>query len=527
MNGATNAAGRAVDVHGDVEAGLLLELVERVADLLDRLVGAVERRAEDRDDADRVLVAELHGLLGGEIEAVPLHRDEAHLDVPVVRELLPADLDVDAHDDVRLVGRLALGRAALLPAALEREAAEHGRLARPGRRAAGRLVGVGRVPQPAEDVDAAHLELRGLRVLVLVDHVLVEALGHELLGLRLHPRGDERGQVQARVAVEHQLVVDDLVGDVGRQLALGDLVARDVPALEREQRRDGQVFLLFLLCLRVLQRHGGLPSSGSSAILADRAYIPHVNFFVAADAYDRFMGRYSVLLAPGFADFGGVAAGQRVLDVGCGPGALTTELVERLGPEAVAAVDPSEPFVVAARERHPGVDVQQAPAEQLPFEGDAFDAALAQLVVHFMSDPAAGVLEMARVTRAGGVVAACVWDHGSGQGPLSLFWEAARELDPGTADESQMAGAHEGDLTKLFEGAGLREIKETALPVSLEHSSFDEWWEPYTMGVGPVGVYAAGLEPERLAELRALCREKLPEAPFTLTSRAWSARGRA
>src|SRR5262249_13435030 len=170
-----------------------------------------------------------------------------------------------------------------------------------------------------------------------------------------------------------------------------------------------------------------------------------LTFAVQAELYDRFMGRYSTPLAPKLADCAGVRAGQRVLDVGCGPGALTEELVARLGPESVAAVDPSEPFVAAARERHPGVDVQQAGAEELPFPDAAFDAALAQLVIHFMADAPAGVAEMKRVTRDGGVVAACVWDHGGGHGPLSLFWEAARELEPDTDDESRLLGASEGD----------------------------------------------------------------------------------
>src|SRR5215207_1528593 len=115
------------------------------------------------------------------------------------------------------------------------------------------------------------------------------------------------------------------------------------------------------------------------------------------------MGRYSLLLSPQLADLAGVRMGQRVLDVGCGPGALTAELVRRLEPSAVAAVDPSESFVSAARSRYPGVDVQQASAEDLPFTDDSFDVSLAQLVVHFMSDPIAGLKEMARVTRQGGV----------------------------------------------------------------------------------------------------------------------------
>jgi len=250
-----------------------------------------------------------------------------------------------------------------------------------------------------------------------------------------------------------------------------------------------------------------------------------VSFAVPADAYDRFMGRYSVLLSAPFADLAGIAGGRRVLDVGCGPGALTAELVARVGPDAVSAVDPSEPFVAAARARNPAADVQQASAEQLPFPDRTFDAALAQLVVHFMSDPAAGMAEMKRVTREGGVVAACVWDHGGGQGPLSPLWEAARELDAEVKGESRLVGSREGDLAQLFENAGLREVEETALSVSVEHPSFEEWWEPFTFGVGPAGSYVAGLDADRRAQLRERCRAALPDAPFALTARAWTARG--
>jgi SAM-dependent methyltransferase len=252
-----------------------------------------------------------------------------------------------------------------------------------------------------------------------------------------------------------------------------------------------------------------------------------MSFDVAAEAYDRFMGRYSRLLSPQIADLAGVRRGQRVLDVGSGPGALTAELVARLGPSFVAAVDPSEPFVAAAQARNPGVDVRRASAEQLPFADDSFDATLAQLVVHFMSDPVAGLAEMARVTRPGGVVAASVWDHGGGNGPLSLFWDAARELEPGVHDESQMAGARAGHLTELFEAAGLREVTETSLAADLQHATFEEWWQPFVLGVGPAGQYAAGLDPERLAGLRDACRRRLPGVPFVITARAWAARGLA
>jgi SAM-dependent methyltransferase len=252
-----------------------------------------------------------------------------------------------------------------------------------------------------------------------------------------------------------------------------------------------------------------------------------VSFDVAADAYDRFMGRYSRMLAPQLAEFGRVRAGQRVIDVGCGPGALTAELVARIGPGSVAAVDPSEPFVVAVRARNPGIDVRRATAEQLPFPDRSFDAALAQLVVHFMSDPVAGLAEMARVTRHDGVVAACVWDHGGGQGPLSVFWDAARLRDPDVHDESHLAGARDGHLAELFEAAGLREIEQMTLSANLEHQSFEEWWEPFTGSVGPAGSYVASLDRNGQAELREACRALLPKPPFVITARAWASRGLA
>ncbi len=237
------------------------------------------------------------------------------------------------------------------------------------------------------------------------------------------------------------------------------------------------------------------------------------------------MGRYSVLIAPQLADFAAVTAGQRVLDVGCGPGALTTELVSRLGADLVSAIDPSETFVSAASDRHPGVDVRLGSAEQLPFADQTFDGVLAQLVVHFMADPTQGLSEIVRVIRPGGVVAACVWDHAGGQGPLSLFWDAARELDSDIEDESQLAGAREGGLARLFHAAGLREIEETALTVNVQHPSFDDWWEPFTLGVGPAGSYTAALDARRQAQLRERCREAVPAAPFVLRAQAWAARG--
>jgi len=250
-----------------------------------------------------------------------------------------------------------------------------------------------------------------------------------------------------------------------------------------------------------------------------------MSFSAGPEAYDRFMGRYSTPLAPRFADFASIGEAQRVLDVGCGPGALTGELVRRFGADAVAAVDPSPGFVEAAGRRNPGVDVRRAEAESLPFDDGSFDAVLAQLVVHFMTDPAAGIAEMRRVARGGGIVTACVWDHAGGAGPLARFWDAARELDPGVADESDLPGAREGDLERLLHEAGLGDVEERLLTVEVEHGSFDEWWEPFTLGVGPAGAYVQGLAEDARDRLRERCRELHPDAPFAVSASAWAARG--
>jgi SAM-dependent methyltransferase len=246
-----------------------------------------------------------------------------------------------------------------------------------------------------------------------------------------------------------------------------------------------------------------------------------MGFDVSADAYDLFMGRYSEPLAVQFADAAGVRAGQRALDVGCGPGALTRQLVERLGVGGVAAVDPTGSFVAAARQRFPEVDVRPAFAEELPFADEAFDAALAQLVVPFMADPVAGLREMARVTRSGGVVAASVWRHAEATGPLSTFWAAVREVDPHAWDETAVAGTRPGHLTELFAAAGLPSTETTTLTVNVPFRSFDEWWEPYTLGVGPAGTYVARLDDEQRAALRERCARRLSSEPFAIQGSAW------
>jgi SAM-dependent methyltransferase len=250
-----------------------------------------------------------------------------------------------------------------------------------------------------------------------------------------------------------------------------------------------------------------------------------MTFDVSADAYDRFMGRYSAPLSPQLADLAGVAEGQRALDVGCGSGMLTGELVRRLGAGSVAAVDPSERFVDAVRARFPGVDVRRGAAEDLPHGDGEFDAALSQLVVHFMRDPVAGLREMARVTRPGGAVAASVWDLAGGRAPISPFWRAAVALDPNARGEMAVTGGRAGHLESLFAEAGLEDVRAVEQPAVVEHPTFDDWWGPFTLGVGPAGSYLVDLDEQRQAAVRERCRAELGDGPFSLPAFVWAVCG--
>jgi SAM-dependent methyltransferase len=253
-------------------------------------------------------------------------------------------------------------------------------------------------------------------------------------------------------------------------------------------------------------------------------------FRTPAEAYDRHIGRYGSELARALVAAAGVRAGDRALDVGCGPGALTGELAARLGAEQVAAVDPSAPFAEACRRRLPGVHVEIATADALPFADGAFDHALAQLVVNFMTDPPAGVREMRRVTRPGGNVSAAVWDYAGEMTVLRRFWDAAVALDVAAADLDEgrcMPFCTRDELGDLWTAAGLAEVRVSPAVVSAGYDGFEDLWEPLEHGVAPSGAYAASLAPERRAALKAELRDRLGvgEAPFRLTARAWLATG--
>ena len=251
-------------------------------------------------------------------------------------------------------------------------------------------------------------------------------------------------------------------------------------------------------------------------------------FQADGESYDSFMGRYSVPLSARLADFAGVTAGQTALDVGCGPGALTRELVGRLGAAQVAACDPSPSFVAACISRNPGVEVLDGRAEALPFEANRFDHVLAQLVLHFVSEPELGVTEMSRVLRPGGRVSACVWDFSGGMEMLSLFWSAVLSLDPDAPDhERNLRFGRDGEIAALLAGAGLTDVVEDKLAVRVSYEGFEELWAPFHAGIGPAGSYTVSLPESARQRLRHRFFEVLgsPGGSFSLSAVAIAATG--
>lgn len=240
------------------------------------------------------------------------------------------------------------------------------------------------------------------------------------------------------------------------------------------------------------------------------------------------MGRYSVPLAPLLADLAVVSAGQHALDVGCGTGALTHELVTRLGVDRVAGCDPSPAQLAACRATLRDADLREAPAEALPWPDRTFDVALAQLMLHFATDAELAVREMRRVVVPGGRVAACVWDFEGGMEMLRAFWDAALSVDPDAPDELRtMRFGRAGELSALLSGAGLTDVREERLTVRSRYVDLDELWSTFLLGIGPAGAYTVGLPEARRSTLRTAYLERLgsPTGSFTLQAVARAAVG--
>ena len=255
--------------------------------------------------------------------------------------------------------------------------------------------------------------------------------------------------------------------------------------------------------------------------------------FAVSAGYERFMGRWSRLLAPPYIAFAGVKNGDRVLDVGTGTGSLAAALEASLPASEIVGVDPSEAFIAYAREnaKSPRVHFEVGDAQALKFKDGSFDNTLALLVMNFIPDHNKAVAEMRRVTRAQGTVSACVWDYDSGMQMLRFFWDEAVALDPAVEpkDERHMKFSREGQLGDLWRRAGLINITEEPLMIDQAYSSFNDYWEPFTNGAGPGGAYVVSLSEDRRQQLEARMRKRLlgdrQDGPFTLRARAWCVRG--
>jgi len=255
--------------------------------------------------------------------------------------------------------------------------------------------------------------------------------------------------------------------------------------------------------------------------------------FTKADGYERYLGPWSSALGPRFIDFAEVQDGDRVLDVGSGTGSLALALAASMSRSEVVGIDPSAPYIEFAqtRTRDPRVRFEVGDAMNLPYADNYFDKSLAQLVLSSVPDPKRAVMEMYRVTKTGGVLAACVWGSGTDNERNYLFWEAAMAVDPAAKQQREPEGGYgrKGRLSALWAECGLKEIKETDLVVSIDFASFDEFWLPHLEGQGHAGSYVRGLPRDRQEALRERLRHDLlrikGDGPFSLRAQAVAVRG--
>jgi SAM-dependent methyltransferase len=255
--------------------------------------------------------------------------------------------------------------------------------------------------------------------------------------------------------------------------------------------------------------------------------------FAASADYERFMGRWSRILASPYISFAGVKSGQRLLDVGTGTGSVPAVVETALPASEITGVDPSEGFIAYAQKntKSARTNFEVGDAQSLKFADATFDHTLALLVMNFIPDHHKAIAEMRRVTRPEGVVSACVWDYGAEMQMLRFFWDEAVAFDPAIEpkDERYMKLSRQGQLGDLWKMAGLINVWEAPLVIEQAYVSFNDYWEPFTRGAGPAGAYVASLPEDRRRQLEARMRRRLlgdrQEGTFTLKARAWCVRG--
>jgi SAM-dependent methyltransferase len=255
--------------------------------------------------------------------------------------------------------------------------------------------------------------------------------------------------------------------------------------------------------------------------------------FSEAQAYERFMGRWSRKLAPLLVRFAAVRDGDDLLDVGSGTGALAAAMAEAAPSARIVGIDPAAPYVALAQQRQGGAGVrfQVGDAQQMDFESRSFDRTVSLLVVNFIPDADRALDEMTRVTRRGGIVAAAVWDYGEGMEMLRAFWDDAVAASPASEsrDERHMRFCRRGELAALWRRHGLQDVVEEGLTVETRFESFADYWTPFLQKQGPAGAYVATLPEVERAALEQRLRTRLlgdgPDRAILLHARAWAVRG--
>jgi len=249
--------------------------------------------------------------------------------------------------------------------------------------------------------------------------------------------------------------------------------------------------------------------------------------------YDRYVGRWSLLVAREFVDWLNLPSSLRWLDVGCGTGALTATIMDQCRPARLVAIDPSEGFVATARARlNDRATFHVANAFAIPLGDAEMDVAVSGLVLNFVPEPVRGLTEMRRTTVPGGTIAAYVWDYAGKMELMRHFWDAAVELDDDARalDEGiRFPLCHPEVLEKAFRSADLSEIKVAPISIPTRFRDFDDFWSPFLGGQGPAPSYAMSLDDDSRNRLRDLLRKRLPtdaDGTIPLVARAWAIRGR-
>jgi ubiquinone/menaquinone biosynthesis C-methylase UbiE len=236
--------------------------------------------------------------------------------------------------------------------------------------------------------------------------------------------------------------------------------------------------------------------------------------FTDGEAYERLMGRWSRLVGAAFLEWLDAPEGLRWLDVGCGNGAFTEELVARCSPAAVSGVDPSDDQLAYARKR-PGAktaEFQLGDAQKLPFDKNEFDVAVMALVISFLSEPALAAAEMTRVVRSGGWVATYMWDIPGGGVPTDPVYKAINSLGMASAVPPNPTVSRREVMQELWEQTGLESIETRVIRITVAYSNFDDFWDSNTVPIGPQGKIINGMPPKMRELLRTRLRDNLPIA---------------